>query len=623
MNQLQQTVFVNTYARWDPEKGRRETWHETVDRVIGFFQRNVPRTEGVIDWEELRRAMLNQDALPSMRIIQMAGPPLERCNVGAYNCAYVPLDCPEAFAELLYILMQGTGCGFSVESRYTDNLGYVAAQSDGHAADYIIPDTTEGWCDALLHGIYTWITGGSIEFDYSQIRPAGTPLKTKGGWASGPEPLRQLLEFTKSKIRSRVGQKLRPIDCHDIATFCGQIVQVGGVRRRAEISLSDLDDREMRDAKSGQFWANNPQRTMANNSAVYEAKPDVVTFMEEWMSLVKSGTGERGIFNREGIIAQLPARRDPNYVFGMNPCAEVVMRPKQFCNLSMAVARPGDDLPDLHRKVRLATIFGTLQSTLTDFGYLRPAWQRNCEEERLLGVDIAGQMDNVFLQPDALDLEDILNDLRQTVIYTNHKLAEQLGIPASAATTCVKPSGNSSQFLDCSSGIHPRFAPYYIRRIRLMTSSPVAALLQEAGVPYQKELTTDSVLVFEFPVEAPHDAIFRRDLSALDHLEHWLTWKREWCEHNPSCTIYVEPDEWLEVGNWVYEHWDDIGGLSFLPKDNTVYPLAPYEEITRDTYLKLNGSFPQINFDRLAELEKVDRTEVNRDYACVGGACEI
>jgi ribonucleoside-triphosphate reductase len=629
---IQALQFADKYARWNPIEGRRETWEEAVTRVMNFFMKQMPfRILDDQEWWALESAMLAMEVLPSMRILQMAGPALERCNVGAYNCAYLPLDSWESFGELLYILMQGTGVGFSVEADYVDELPRIRKQKKGRDRGYhYVADTTEGWCRALVTGMTEWSIGYDIEFDFSLIRAQGAVLRTKGGRASGPEPLKNLLKFVREKMLSKQGSYLDPIDAHDIACYCGSIVQVGGVRRAAEISLSDLDDRLLRDAKSGNFQDRNPQRQMANNSAVYNTQPSSAEFLEEWLALMKSGTGERGIFNRDGVVSQLPKRRKKGFTFGTNPCGEIVLRPRQFCNLSIAVARADDTAADLKRKVRLAAIFGTLQSTLTKFSYLRPEWQSNCEEERLLGVDITGQMDCPLLQPTAKNLLErtaLLSTLRSIAIETNREFAQRLGIPQSAAVTCVKPSGNSAQLFNCSSGLHPRYAPFYIRRVRIGAYTPIAKLLKEAGVPFSPEIgqtnENASVLVFEYPIQAPDKAITRHDLTAIEQLDNWLMWKRHYTEHNPSFTCYVKDVEWPEVGAWVWRNWDAIGGVSFLPHDGGTYELAPYEEITEAEYQTRVGHFPAVDFGRLSEFEKEDMTEINREFSCTGDKCEI
>ena len=558
--------------------------------------------------------------MPSMRIIQMAGPALERDNVGAYNCAYSAIDSLNAFSEILYILMQGTGIGYSVEDRYVSRLPRVKKQKRIPTIKYIIPDSTGGWCDALKLGLQTWFAGGDVEFDYSQIRSAGEVLRTKGGRASGPQPLKDLLAFTRSTLLQAQGKKLTPLNCHDIACYCGYIVQVGGVRRAAEISLSDLEDRDIAECKNGEFWKRFPYRSMSNNSAVFEDKPSAVDFMEEWLNLAKSGTGERGIFNRS---CSIPKRRHRTE-FGINPCAEIILRNKQFCNLSIVVARSEDSLLDLQRKIRLATMLGTAQSTLTYFPYLSSEWKFNCEEERLLGVDITGQRDCRLLREHT---DETLVVLRDTAVQTNKELAARFGINQSAAVTCVKPSGNSSQLLGCSSGLHVRYSPFYIRRVRTGAQTPVARLLKDAGVPFNPETAhpadNATVLVFEFPVKSPLGAVCRQDVSAEDQFNYWLANKRVYTEHSASCTIYVEDSEWLSLGTLVYQNWDLISGLSFLPKDAHIYPLAPYEEISEETYQLRRNAFPTINWARLCEYEREDETSQALDFACVGGSCDL
>lgn len=565
-------------------------------------------------------------------------------GIATGNCAYIELSSLKAFSELLYVLMQGTGCGFSVESEVIEQLPRIKRQKKRPATQHVIPDTTEGWCDALYVGLNAWHLGCDIVFDYSQIRPQGAVLKTKGGRASGPEPLKRLLTFVRDKVLSRQGACLTTLDAHDIACFCGDIVQVGGVRRAAEISLSDLDDMDMRRAKDqsvlfgtqdGKYTPRNTQRFMANNSAVYTSKPSAVEFMEEWLSLAKSGTGERGIFNREGVNKQLPKRRKKGR-FGPNPCGEIMLRSRQFCNLSIAIARADDTVETLTNKVRLAAIFGTLQSTLTNFSYLSDEWKKNCEEERLLGVDITGQMDCQLLRPDmgygsdtdgnSVERQELLRQLRQVAIETNAELAAKLGIKQSAAVTCVKPSGNSSVLFNCSSGLHARFAPYYIRRVRVGAYGPIAKVLKDAGVPYQPEvgqsLDSATVLVFEFPVKSPEGAVTVDQLNAIDQLDNWLVLKRYYTEHNPSCTIYIAPDEWIEVGRWVYHNWDFIGGLSFLPKDGGAYDLAPHEAISREEYERRAAATPEIDYSKMARYEREDMTTSAQEYACVAGNCE-
>ena len=627
----QELQFYDKYARWSPEKMRRETWEETGDRVFDFFWRNTPLsslpTAGANLRNELRDAMLQLDALPSMRIMQMAGPALERCNVGAYNCAYTPIDEIFAFSELLYVLMQGTGCGFSVETEYVEHFPRVKKQKHARPDRYVVDDTTEGWCEALRLGLEHWFDGHDVDFDFSAIRPQGAVLKTKGGRASGPDPLKQLLAFARKRVLSRQGAELSSLDLHDIACMCGSIVQVGGVRRAAEISLSDLDDEDMRYAKFGSFGQDHPERYMANNSAVYRTKPSMRKFMEEWTALAMSGSGERGIFNRRGIQSQIPKRRK-KAKFGINPCGEIVLRPRQFCNLSIAVARVDDTPETLEAKVRIAAIFGTLQSTLTKFNYIKSDWKNNCEDERLLGVDITGQMDCPLLRPGAPGRTELLTRLKRTAVRANQEWSEIFGINPSAAVTCVKPSGNSAQFLNCSSGIHPRYAKFYIRRFQIGAYTPTGKLLKSAGVPYQvphnENPDNPSVLVFEFPMKSPEGAITRHDMNAIEQLDNWLDWKRYYTEHNPSATIYVDgEEEWLKAGAWVYGHWDYVGGIAFLPKDGGNYLLPVYEEIDEQRYTELAAAMPKIDFSKLSDFEREDMTEINREFACLAGVCEL
>ena len=620
---LQYYQFVSKFAKWNEELGRRETWGECVDRVIGFFaKQSFYKKLSEEDKKGLREYLYKMDATPAMRVIQMAGPALDRCNVGVYNCSYLTISDIKSFSELLYILMQGTGAGFSVERQYVDQLPPVRRQNGKAPKKFVIVDDTEGWCDALTAGIEAWFNGEDIEFDYSKIRPSGTRLKTKGGRASGPEPLMDLMSFARNLILSRQGQSLTDLDCHDLACKVGKIVQVGGVRRASEISLSDLNSIDMRNAKSGTWWTSNIQRTMANNSAVYKTKPTAIEFMEEWLALAKSGSGERGIFNREGVIKSLPKRRKP-WTFGINPCAEIILRPYQFCNLSIVVARHNDTPESLAKKVRMATIFGTMQSCLTDFKYIRKEWKDNCEEERLLGVDITGQMDCPILRPGAKGRNELLAKLKDIANKTNEEYAKKFGIPKSAADTCVKPSGDSAVMFGCSSGIHARFAEFYIRRVRERADSPIAHMLIDAGVPWIVAPEDTSLVAFEFPCASPEGAIIKTQQTAIDQLNNWLDWKRHWAEHSVSATIYMEQNEWLEAAQWVYDNFDEISGISFLPRDNGSYTGTPYEEIDKAEYQKRLQAFPQVDWAKLSRYEKTDHTESAQTYACTSGSCEL
>jgi len=550
------------------------------------------------------------------------------------NCCFLPIDSYQSFAELLYLLMQGCGVGFSVEKHYNSLFSVVTPPLSVEPTVYVIPDTTDGWVMALLDGLHMWASGGDSTFDYSHIRPQGTRLKTKGGVASGPEPLRDLLTFAR-QVMQKAGQehrRLSTLEMHDLACMCGYIVQVGGVRRAALISLSDLDDAAVRDCKAGSEWMTAaPWRAMANNSAVYEGFQSD-TFEAEWAALMASGTGERGLFNRSGASLTLPARRDGDQRFGLNPCGEIILRPRQMCNLSIAVARPGDTPADLRRKVRLASIFGTIQSTLTKFAFpfAAPEWKQNCEEERLLGVDITGQFDCPLLHPSNPDRADLLRELRTVAVTTNWEFAQRLDINRSTAVTAIKPAGNSSQLLDVSSGIHPRYSQFYLRRLRIGAKTPMAAFLLSSGVPAQPEIGSvdmddPSVWVFEFPVEAPKQAITRHDLTVLDQLNNWLMWKHQYTEHSVSCTVFVGADEWDATKAWVREHWEDITGLSFLPKEdaNHHFALAPYEELTEAEFHERQKAMPVLDFAQLRDYETEDTSAPALDFACVSGVCAL
>lgn len=642
LSDMQMYQFLSKFSRWLPAEKRRETWEEAIDRVIEFFKtrKALQKIKPEI-FEILKIAMLNQEVFPALRILQMAGPPLERCNVGAYNCAYLPISDLRAFSEMLYILMQGTGCGFSVEKKYVNQLPAInnpttADQNkSGEKIRWVIKDSTEGWCDALYSGMLLMFSGKRVEFDYSLIRPSGAVLKTKGGTASGPEPLKELLDFIAKIIQSKPNNhKLTELDCHDICCKIGSIVQVGGVRRASEISLSDLNNIEMRYAKHGDWFEWAPWRAMANNSAVYEEKPPIDVFNQEWLALRMSGSGERGIFNRSAVRNKIPIRRKRNDNFdsyfdkygsdyGTNPCAEIILRPYQFCNLSIAIARPDDTAESLAAKVRLATIFGIMQSTLTDFKYLRPEWKKNCEEERLLGVDITGHADCPLLQYNTPERSELLKQLKQVALETAEEFSELIGINMPTAVTCIKPSGDSSQLFDCASGVHPRFSKYYIRRVREPKNSPVAALLLDHEVPHITDPYNPKMLVFEFPMRAPEGAVVGDNITAKDMLENWKSWNDNWAEHSVSCTVYVKDAEWPDVGGWVYENFDKITGLSFLPKSGGSYKAAPYEKIDEETYNELIKKFPKIDWSKLKDYENEDHTIVATTYACTAGSCEV
>ena len=634
-NILSEFVYLRSYARWIEEEGRRETWIETVDRYVDFMKENLGNKLTKKEYQEIREAILNQEVMPSMRLLQFAGRAARATNVCAYNCSFIAPSKLRDFGEVMYISMCGTGVGFSVESKNIQALPQIKIQVGKKEPVYEIADSKEGWCDAFVLGMKTWFAGKDIEFDYSKVRPAGKRLKTIGGKSSGPDPLRTLLIFTREKILKKQGRRLSNIDAHDILCKIGEIVVAGGVRRSAMISLSDLDDIEMRDAKKGQFYYTEPQRSIANNSAVYEDKPTNAEFLDEWVALMKSGSGERGVFNRGGLIKTLPERRIEYLkekglitgdkitgIIGTNPCGEIILQSKNFCNLSEVVARTGDTEENLLRKIRLATILGTYQATLVNFPYLSKEWRRNSEEENLLGVSITGQWDSKVARK-----AEILDKLKKKSLQTNKTYAKRFGIKFSNCITCVKPSGTVSQTVDCSSGMHPRFAPYYIRRVRISATDALFKMLKDQGIPYHPEVGQPkdeaTTYVLDFPVKAPRGAIFKDNLTAHDQLEHWKIVKNHYVEHNPSVTISVGENEWIGVANWLYENWDIIGGLSFLPRSNYVYQLAPYEEINKERYEDLVRCFDKIDFSQIVLYEFSDETEVKRELACVGGACEL
>ena len=627
-NPLAEFVYYRTYARWITEEGRRETWIETVDRYINFMRENLGSklTEG--EYVEVREAILNQETMPSMRLLQFAGQAAQRTNVCAYNCSFIAPKCFQDFAEIMYISMCGTGVGWSVESENIQALPQIKKQTGKVLPVYIVPDSKEGWADAFAFGLKTWFEGLDVSFDYSLIRPAGSILKTMGGKSSGPNPIRGLLEFSRERILRKQGRHLTNLDAHDIICKIGECVVAGGVRRSAMISLSDLDDEAIRDAKKGQFYNTEGQRMLANNSAVYNTRPSAEEFLDEWTALVKSGSGERGIFNRGGLVKTLPKRRLDQFKnaefpsWGTNPCGEIILQSKQFCNLSEVVARAEDTAETLLRKIRIAVILGTYQATLTYFPYLSPEWKKNCERERLLGVSITGIWDCKLVRD-----PQILQKLKQACIETNIKYAKRFGVAQSTCITCIKPSGTVSQLVDCASGMHPRHAPYYIRRIRISSTDALFKLLKDQGVPYYPEvgqtIENATTYVLEFPVKASEHAIYRDNLTALDQLVHWRVVKENYTEHNPSVTISVGEDEWVNVANWVYENWELVGGLSFLPRSNHVYQLAPYEAITKEKYEEMLLKVGDLDFSKIVTYEKVDETEVKNELACVAGLCEV
>lgn len=626
-NSLAELVYYRSYSRWMEKEGRRETWVETVDRFMDYMKEKLGRKLYPKEYAEVRKAILSQEVIPSMRLLWSAGSAVKASNVAAYNCSYVAPTRWRDFAEILYVQMCGTGVGFSVESQIIQQLPQIKKQTGKIRQKLVIEDSKEGWAEAFRIGLETWAGGEDLSFDYSKVRPRGARLKTMGGRSSGPGPLRELLEFTKAKVLARQGRRLTNLDVHDIICKSGEIVVAGGVRRSSLISLSDLDDEQMRFAKTGQFFLTDPQRSMANNSAVYEEKPGTAEFLDEWIALAKSGTGERGIFNRGGIKKQIPERRiklSEKYLseIGGNPCGEIYLRSRQFCNLSAVVVRAKDTKKDLLNKIKMASLLGTYQATLTDFPYLSPDWKKNCEEEALLGVSLTGYWDNKVVRN-----AKILSQMRNLAIETNKKYAKRFKIKPSTAVTCIKPSGNSSQLLDTASGMHPRYSKYYIRRVRINSSDPLLRMLKDQGFTAYPEVgqTVDSATTFvlEFPIKAPKGAIVKDDVSAIELLENWKLLKTNFTEHNPSATIYVGDDEWVEVANWIYKNWEIIGGLSFLPRNNHVYQLAPYQEIDEKTYNEMAKKIPEIDFSKLLLYEYDDETEGAKEAACVGGACEI
>jgi ribonucleoside-triphosphate reductase len=575
-NSLGEFVFYRSYARWIESESRRETWIETIGRYMDFMKENLKDKLTDKEYEEVRQAILKQETMPSMRLLQFSGKAARTTNVCAYNCSFIAPSQIEDFAEIMYVSMCGTGAGYSVESQNIQQLPIIKMQTGKSLKTHVVLDSKEGWCDALTLGMNTWYDGKDIDFDFSQLRPAGARLATMGGKSSGPEPLRQLLIFVREKILKRQGKRLENIDAHDIICKIGEIVVSGGVRRSALISLSDLDDRDIRDAKKGQFWLTDPQRSLANNSAVYNEKPSASEFLSEWTALVASQSGERGIFNRGSLYDTLPERRlkiskDHVAVMGTNPCGEIILRSKQFCNLSEVVARAEDTEKTLMKKIKIATIIGTYQATLTNFKYLSPEWKKNCEEERLLGVSITGQWDCP-----AVRNAKVLRKLKDYSIEVNKEYAKRFGINQSSAITCVKPSGTVSQTVDTASGMHPRHSQYYIRRIRISATDSLFKMLKDQGVPYHPEvgqsIENATTFVLEFPVRAPDTGAFKDTLSAIEQLEYWKMVKENFTEHNPSVTISVGEMEWIEVAHWVYSNWKIIGGLSFLPRSEHVLP---------------------------------------------------
>ena len=619
-------AFIHTsrYARWLDKEQRRETWAETVDRYMTNVVIPVMGKDSFVN--QIEQAILNLEVMPSMRAMMTAGKALDRDNTSGYNCSYLPVDDPKSFDEAMFILLCGTGVGFSVERQYIQKLPDVPELYDSDTK-IIVKDSKEGWAKAFRQLLALLWAGEIPQWDVSNVRPAGARLKTFGGRASGPAPLVDLFNFAIKIFKDAQGRKLSSIECHDLMCKVGEVVVVGGVRRSAMISLSNLSEDRMRHAKSGDWWTNNPQRALANNSVAYTEKPDSLSFMREWMALVESGSGERGVFNREASKKQAEkyGRRDPNYEFGTNPCSEIILRPYQFCNLTEVVVRATDNFGDLARKVKIATTLGTIQSTYTKFPYLRKIWKDNTEEERLLGVSLTGIMDNPLLTSKKNGLSKNLESLRQVAENTNRTLADNLNINPSTAITCVKPSGTVSQLVDSASGIHARHSRQYIRTVRGDNKDPLTQFMKDQGIPSQPcVMKPEQTTVFSFPIKSPANAIVTEDMSAIDQLETWLMYQRHWCEHKPSVTINVRKDEWFEVGAFVYKHFDEMSGVSFLPYNEHTYQQAPYQDITKREYETLLSLMPEkIDWSLLTDYEKEDSTNSSQTFACTGDVCEV
>jgi len=624
MNDYQNFIAISRYARWLEKENRRETWTETVDRYCDYMYNKFPNvfvdgTDGIGDYiKELK-------VMPSMRALMTSGKALDKCNVAGYNCSYLAVDDLRAFDEAMYILMCGTGVGFSVERNCVDKIPAINEHFENSKTVIKVADSRSGWARALRELLAMLSVGQIPTLDVSLVRPAGAKLKTFGGRASGPAPLLDLYKFCVATFKNAAGRKLYPIECHDMMCKIGEVVVVGGVRRSALISLSNLNDDQMRHAKSGNWWETHGHRALSNNSVAYKLKPEMETFMREWFSLVESKSGERGIFNRQSAVKQAgkSGRRNTEFDFGTNPCSEIILRPNQFCNLTEVVIREDDNIDTLQDKVKVATILGTYQSTLTDFKYLRKMWKDNTIEERLLGVSLTGIMDNQITNGSAGDIRFILDTLRETAIETNKEWADRLGINQSTAITCVKPSGTVSQLVDSASGIHARHSKYYIRTVRGDNKDPLTQLMIDEGVPNEPDaMNPDSVTVFSFPTKSPENSVTRNDTTALDQLELWLKYQQHWCEHKPSITITVRDHEWMEVGAWVYKHFDEVSGISFLPHSEHTYVQAPYQEIEEDDYESIKD-MPKISWENLSNFEKEDQTKSTKELACSSDACEI
>jgi len=633
-NPYENFIALSRYAKWVEAEGRRETWGETVDRYFSFMTNHLKTNHNYIPNEklvaELKEFVFERNVMPSMRSVMTSGAALERDNVAGYNCAFLPVDSPRSFDETMYVLMCGTGVGFSVEYKYINKLPAVPEKLEKSDTVIVVEDSKQGWAKAYRELLALLWTGHIPAIDVTKVRPAGARLKTMGGRSSGPQPLINLFDFTISKFKNAAGRNLKPIECHDIMCKIGEVVVVGGVRRSAMISLSNINDIEMAQAKSGNWWEQSPQRALSNNSVAYSRKPEMEQFIAEWKSLYDSKSGERGIYNVAAAQAQAAkfGRRDPDIHYGTNPCSEIILRPYQFCNLSEVVLRENDTKKDIQRKVELATILGTWQSTLTDFKYLRKVWKDNTEEERLLGVSLTGQFGHKFMsgKEDLVSLEAFLMTLREKAREVNKEEAGKIGIPESAAITCVKPSGTVSQLVGVSSGMHPWHSPYYIRTVRGSKGDPISTFLKEVGIPVEDDvMKPNDTYVFSFPVKAPDGAIVRNDLTAIDHLNIWLVYQRAWCEHKPSITVSVKEDEWMEVGAWVYKNFDEVSGISFLPHSEHSYKQAPYQEVSKEEYDALVAKMPKnIRWEDLSFYETEDGTSPSATLACSSdGNCEL
>ena len=633
-NPYENFIALSRYAKWVESESRRETWGETVDRYFSFMTNHLKQNYNYIPNEklvaELKEFVFERNVMPSMRAVMTSGAALERDNVAGYNCAFLPVDSPRSFDETMYVLMCGTGVGFSVEYKYINKLPAVPESLEKSTTVITVEDSKQGWAKAYRELLALLWSGQIPAIDVSKVRPAGARLKTMGGRSSGPQPLVNLFDFTIAKFKNATGRNLKPIECHDIMCKIGEVVVVGGVRRSAMISLSNINDIEMAQAKSGNWWEQSPQRALSNNSVAYSRKPEMEQFIAEWKSLYDSKSGERGIYNVAAAQAQAAkfGRRDPDIHYGTNPCSEIILRPYQFCNLSEVVLRENDTKKDIQRKVELATILGTWQSTLTDFKYLRKIWKDNTEEERLLGVSLTGQFGHKFMsgKEDLIALEAFLMTLREKAREVNKEESGKIGIPESAAITCVKPSGTVSQLVGVSSGMHPWHSPYYVRTVRGSKGDPISTFLKEVGIPVEDDfMKPNETYVFSFPVKAPEGAIVRNDLTAIDHLNIWLVYQRAWCEHKPSITVSVKEDEWMEVGAWVYKNFDEVSGISFLPHSEHTYKQAPYQEISKEEYEDLVAKMPSnIRWEDLSFYETEDGTSTNATLACSSdGNCEL